>query len=116
MVMTRHIIVPSVDPGTPATLSYALTTTLLRNELGFEGVVITDGLEMVGAGSLSDGEKAVRCVLAGADLLLGLTDLSGTVSALEYAVQTGRITMAQLDAAVTRILRLKVEHGIIPMP
>ena len=114
MVMTGHIIVPSVDPGTPATLSYALTTTLLREEMGFTGVVITDGLEMVGAGSLSDGEKAVRCVLAGADLLLGLTDLQATVAALETAVQTGRITTAQLDAAVTRILRLKVEHGIIP--
>ena len=115
MVMTGHIIVPSIDPDTPATLSRALTTTLLREEMGFDGVVVTDALRMTGAGSLSQGEKAVQCVLAGADLLLGLTELPAVVTALENAVQSGRITTAQLDAAVTRILRLKVEHGIIPM-
>ena len=115
MVMTGHIIVPSVDPNTPATLSYALTTTLLREEMGFDGVVVTDALRMTGAGDLSQEEKAIRCVQAGADLLLGLTELPAVVAALENAVQTGRITTAQLDAAVTRILTLKLNHNLISM-
>ena len=114
MVMTGHIIIPTIDYNTPTTYSYALTTTLLREEMGFEGVIITDALRMTGAGSLSQGEKAVRCVQAGADILLGLTELPESVAALEQAVQSGRITTAQLDAAVTRIIRMKVEHGIIP--
>lgn len=115
MVMTGHIIVPSVDPNMPATLSYALTTELLRNEMGFKGVVVTDALRMTGAGNLSQGEKAVQSVLAGADLLLGLTELPEVVAALENAVQTGRIPEAQLDAAVTRILTLKLNHDLISM-
>ena len=72
MVMTGHIVLPGLDKsGTPASHSYAISTELLRNELGFNGIIVTDGMEMGGlTKSAWAGESAVRAIEAGADILL----------------------------------------------
>ena len=112
MVMVGQLTVPAVDEA-PATMSRAIITDLLRHELGFEGVVITDGLQMAGAGGGTDGEKAVKCLSAGCDLLLEVSDVPGTVAALKDALAGGTITQEQVDESVLRVLRLKLEHGIL---
>ena len=112
MVMVGHITVPEIDDQ-PASQSKKLMTDLLRRELGFEGVIITDGLQMAAAGSIPDGEKALRCLDAGADLLLEIADIEGTVQALEQAVADGRLTEARIDESVLRVLQLKMEHGLL---
>ena len=114
MVMAGHITVPDIDDK-PATLSHAIITGLLREELGWDGVVITDGLDMGALSGLSEGEKCVLCFAAGADILLGVSDLPEAVAAMERALQEGVLTEEQIDKSVLRVLKLKLEHGIIPM-
>ena len=104
---------PDVD-SVPATFSKKLVTELLRGELGFSGVVITDGLEMKAALDAPDGEKALRALNAGCDLLLGLYDLPGTVRALEQAVDSGALSPEALDQHVMRVLTMKLEYGLLP--
>lgn len=113
MVMVGHLTVPDVD-SVPATFSKKLVTELLRGELGFSGVVITDGLEMKAALDAPDGEKALRALNAGCDLLLGLYDLPGTVRALEQAVDSGALSPEALDQHVMRVLTMKLEYGLLP--
>ena len=108
MVMTGHILLPALDAETPASLSYAVTTELLRNELGFNGVVVTDALEMGALAAYSDAEIAVRAIEAGADLLLAPVDAFAAMEAVENNIPTAR-----LDESVLRILLLKLEKGII---
>ena len=113
MVMVGHLTVPGID-SVPATFSKRIVTDLLRGELGFSGVVITDGLEMAAAGKQSDGRKALRALEAGCDLLLGLYDVPAAVRALEDALQTGDLTPEALDVHVLRVLTLKTRYGLIP--
>ena len=108
MVMIGHITVPKIDDA-PASQSKKITTDLLRKELGFEGVIITDGLQMKAAGADSDGAKALRCLNAGADLLLEIADVEGTVQALEQAVKDGKLKESRIDESVLRVLHLKLE-------
>ena len=112
MVMVGHITVPEIDDA-PASMSRKITTELLRNELGFEGVIITDGLQMAAAGGISDGEKALQCLDAGADLLLEIADVQGTIETLEQAVKDGRLKESRIDESVLRVLHLKIEHGLL---
>ena len=113
MVMVGHLTVPALDT-VPATFSGKIVNGLLRSELGFDGVVITDGIEMKAAGTEPDGVKALRALNAGCDLLLGPYDIPGTVKALEQAVDDGTLTMDELDAHVLRVLRLKLRYDLFP--
>lgn len=110
-VLVSHNIVTALDPSLPASLSPA-AHSLLRNELGFDGLIITDDLAMAGANGAEDaGETAVLAVLAGNDMLLS-TDYPAQIAAVLAAVETGRIDEALIDAAVLRILRYKIMAGL----
>jgi beta-N-acetylhexosaminidase len=114
-VMSAHVVMPKLDPsGDPATLSKKILTGLLREKLGFDGVVSTDALDMKGVREkYSDGEVAVRAVLAGADLLLMTPDMPEAHAAVLAAVKSGRISATRLDQSVRRLLDLKAARGLL---
>jgi beta-glucosidase-like glycosyl hydrolase/CubicO group peptidase (beta-lactamase class C family) len=114
-IMTGHLAVPALepDPDVPATMSPKITTDLLRGQMGFEGLVVTDALEMGGVTvRYPPGEVAVRSILAGADVLLIPPVLDAALQAVREAVASGRIPMSRLDEAVTRVLRAKAKLGL----
>ena len=109
-IMTGHLAVPAFesDPTTPATLSSRILTDLLRKQLGFDGLLVTDALDMGGVTTLyPPGEAAVRSIQAGADVLLMPPNTDAALAALEQAVASGRISESRVDDSVRRILRAK---------
>ena len=112
MVMVGHITVTAVDDE-PATISKAVITDLLREELGWDGVVITDSLDMGALAGYDNGEVCVKFLEAGGDILLGVPDIEAALTALETAVTDGRLTEQRIDESVQRVLELKIAHGII---
>ena len=119
-VMVAHILLTRLDPERPASLSPAVVTGLLREELGFAGAVLTDDLTM-GAVTQSYGlgEAAVLAVEAGCDILLvchGPDSVPAVRTALLEAAASGRITAERLDESVYRILRLKTEYALTNEP
>ena len=115
MVMVGHLTVPTMD-DVPASLSHKIVTNLLRYDLGFRGVIVTDGLQMQALAQYTDGEKAVLALAAGNDMLLEIGDVPGAVAAVEQVLADGTLTQAALDASVLRVLQLKLAHGIVPLP
>jgi len=112
IVLVGHLAIPSLDPsGNPATVSSAMIDGLLRTELGFDGVVMTDGLNMRAVEDIDPGRLVVQAVLAGADILLVPPDLGVAYRALTSAVERGEISPERLDRSVLRILRLKERLG-----
>ena len=118
MVMMGHIALPGLDEsGDPASHSSAITTELLRNEIGFDGIIITDGMEMGGLTQTAwAGESAVRAVQAGADILLLPMDVDQTINSIEEAVNSGRISQDQINQSVARIWEMKEEMGLLTEP
>lgn len=113
LVMLGHLTVPDLDKE-PATFSHRIATQLLREELGFYGVVITDSLRMKAVTShWSSGEAAVMAVQAGVDLLLCPADPEEAVGALLDALEQGQLSQERIDESVLRILELKDEWGIL---
>ncbi len=113
-VMIGHLIVSDIEDNTPALFSYKIVTQLLREEMGFDGVVITDSLRMQAITDYyGNGQAAVLAVQAGVDMLLCPTNLEEAANALLDAVQTGEISEERLDESVLRILRLKEKMGIL---
>ena len=137
MVMTAHIVYPQIETGTyvskadgseihlPATLSKTIITGLLRDELGFEGVIVTDAMNMDAIAAHFDTMDAARYAInAGVDMMLMPVDLSteeGIASMDDYIggiaamVEKGEIPEERLDQAVTRILALKEKCGLLDM-
>ena len=133
-IMTAHIALPSIlgDSSTPATLSSRVMTDLLRNELGFQGLLITDAMDMNGVlanvrpgrggqvvsgtygtiNSIGLAEACKRALEAGADVLLMPSDVPTAIEAVVTAVQEGRLTTARVDASVKRILLMKERLGL----
>jgi beta-glucosidase-like glycosyl hydrolase/CubicO group peptidase (beta-lactamase class C family) len=114
-IMTGHLSVPALepDPNTPATLSSRILTDLLRHELHFEGLVVTDAMDMGGITvRYAPGEAAVRAFEAGVDALLMPPVPDAAFEGLQGAVRTGRISQARLDASVRRILQAKARLGL----
>jgi beta-N-acetylhexosaminidase len=116
LVMSGHLDVQAVDPGTPATFSAKVLVDLLRTRLGFQGVVVTDALNMAAAQRWSPAEAAVRAILAGNDLLLQPPDLDAAQKGLLDALHTGRLPRERLVQAVTRIVTLKLRLLGAPRP
>ena len=118
MIMSGHLVVPALDPsGDPATLSQPILTGILRGELGYNGVIITDSLAMQGVrDKYGDAEVAVRAILAGVDNLLMAPDMDAAYAGVQAAVATGRISEKRLNESVARILLLKLKQGILLHP
>jgi beta-N-acetylhexosaminidase len=120
MIMVTHVMIPAIDPNLPATLSPKLVQGVLRGELGYDGVVMTDSLYMKGISvRYSLGEAGVLSVIAGDDLLEGAWDsasMTVMLDALKTAVEQGRISQARIDQSVRRILLLKQQYGLLLAP
>ena len=127
MIMTTHVLVPAYDTTAPASLSPVLIDDVLRGQLGYQGVVITDAMEMGGIGiymqqqgytepSQAVAEASVRAVLAGNDIIECPHDtdqVAAIVTTLLSAVQSGRISQARLHLSLQRIINLKVQMGLL---
>ncbi|MGH2716936.1 MAG: glycoside hydrolase family 3 protein [Thermoleophilaceae bacterium] len=117
-IMTAHIVVPALDDsGRPATLSRPILTDLLRREMNFDGVVVTDALTMEGVREMfGDDRVPVEAIKAGADLLLMPPDLDLAYRSVLEAVRSGEISERRIDRSVYRILRLKERLGLFEQP
>nr|WP_205616188.1 glycoside hydrolase family 3 protein [Streptomyces harenosi] len=117
-VMTAHLMFPALDPsGDPATLSRPILTGILREELGYDGVVVTDSLGMQGVRTKYGDERVpVLALKAGVDQLLNPPRLDVAWNAVLKAVQEGELTEARLDESILRILRLKAGLGLFRDP
>jgi beta-glucosidase-like glycosyl hydrolase len=115
-IMVGHLAMTAIDgpDAGPASLSKGVVTGLLRERLGFDGLVVSDALDMQGVQKLFNaGEAAVRCVEAGVDVLLSSPDDDAAFTAVRAAVDTGRISVDQIDASVRRILRAKASLQLV---
>lgn len=115
MIMTAHVQFPAIEPnGDPATISYSVLTELLRNELGYKGVIVTDCLEMKAISEgIGVGRGAVEAVKAGADLILVSHRFDRQIAAfkaIEEAIESGEITEERLNEAVDRVLAVKAKQ------
>ncbi|NUR07657.1 MAG: glycoside hydrolase family 3 protein [Nocardioidaceae bacterium] len=117
-IMTAHVVFPAVDPsGAPATMSHKILTGVLRDELGFKGLIVTDALDMGGATATYPPDVApVQAILAGADQLLIPPKMDTAYGAVLAAVRSGKISRQRLDDSVYRVLLHKYQHGIFADP
>ncbi len=107
-VMSAHLMIPVWDQQYPATLSPAILTGQLRQNLGFEGLIVTDALVMGGITQFADSNAvAVQAIAAGADILLMPPDVDGAITAIETAVKTGQLPESRIYASVARIWQAK---------
>ena len=116
-VMVAHVTVPALepDPNRVATTSPAIVTDLLKRQLGFQGIVVTDALDMAGLTRLYSaniGRAAVDAFKAGSDLLLIPADLDASYNAVLEAARSGEIPSARLDASVLKLLKAKASLGL----
>ncbi len=118
--MVAHLSVPALDPDphTVASISPAIVDGLLRHDMGFQGMVVTDAMDMNGLmalfppGPAASGQAAVAAVKAGDDVLIIPADLDGAYNGLLAAVRSGEIPEARIDQSVLRILRAKASVGL----
>ncbi|HVJ05375.1 MAG TPA: glycoside hydrolase family 3 protein [Candidatus Saccharimonadales bacterium] len=120
-VMVAHLTVPAIEPDVkrPASISAAVVTGLLKEELGFRGLVVTDGMAMgaltqffTGTDSEISAKSAVEAVKAGDDMVIVPLDIEGAYNGLLDAVRNGEISQARIDESVTKILRMKASLGL----
>jgi beta-N-acetylhexosaminidase len=117
-IMTAHIQVPSLDPsGDPATLSHPIMTGILREQLHFDGVVITDALDMQGVrDKYGDDRVPVLALKAGVDLLLMPPNPVLAYDSVLNAVRSGEISETRIEESLTRILAMKARRGLLEDP
>ncbi|MGB9907584.1 MAG: glycoside hydrolase family 3 N-terminal domain-containing protein [Candidatus Saccharicenans sp.] len=114
-IMTAHLYLPALEPeeGLPATLSPRILTGLLRQQMGFKGLVVTDALEMRGiTGYFGDEEAALRALKAGVDLLLLPPDPVRVIERLTLAVRTGELPLSRVEESLRRVLLAKTRLGL----
>ena len=121
MIMSTDVLVPSLDPKLVAEISPTIMTDVLRKQLGYDGVAITDALIMLGlqidGRHLDLPEAGVRALAAGNDLLLGPSDpasMRSLVDAIKAALKDGTLPKSRLDEAATRVLTLKIQRHLMP--
>lgn len=114
MIMVGHITLPNVTEEIPATLSHDIVTGILREEMKYNGIIITDSMAMNAiANWYSSDEAAVKAIQAGCDMILMPYQLESAVNGIETAVNSGDITEERIEESVLRILKAKLEAGII---
>ena len=114
MIMPTDVLMPAIDAKNPAELSYTFITGILRNEFHYDGVVMTDALYMDGMNRFT---AAVQALQAGDDMILGPNDSQQTaitIQTIKDAIHSGKLSMARIDEAVTRIIALKMQYHIMP--
>jgi len=120
MIMTTDLLMPALDPKLPAELSPTIIDGVLRQQMGYNGVVVTDALYMAGiSAKWSEPQAGVLAIEAGDDMLVGAFSpymVSLTISALKAAMSSGQLTKARIDESVRRILTLKMRMGLLPIP
>lgn len=118
MIMPTDVLMPAIDPVWPAELSHTFMTDILRHELGYDGVVITDALYMKGiSDKWSLPQAAVLALNAGDDMILGPNgsyQMIQMLNGLKAALQNGTLSKARVDEAAARIITLKLERHIMP--
>jgi beta-N-acetylhexosaminidase len=119
MVMVTHVVIPAVDATRPASLSHAVITGVLRDQLHFNGVVITDGIYMKSLQQYTFDQIVLYAVEAGVDIISSTYSTASTAEAeadILQAVQDGTISKARIDDSVRRILLVKLHYGVLAMP
>jgi beta-N-acetylhexosaminidase len=120
MIMSTDVLMPALDPSVPAEISKPIITGILRNELHYDGVAITDALYMAGiANHYSFGQAAVLAIEAGNDMIMAPWTPSmeqSIVDGLKQALANGSLSMAQVDNSVRRIIALKMRFRLLPGP
>ncbi len=118
MIMTTDVLMPAIDPTMPAELSHTFVTGILRDQLGYNGVVLTDALYMQGiANKWSIPQAVVLAIEAGNDMILGVRDssvLGASVVALKQALADGSLSMQRINQSVERIIALKIQYHLWP--
>jgi len=119
-IMVTHEIVHAIDSSVPSSLSYKVVTGILRNELGFQGVIMTDSLTMESITAYyTEDQAAAVAVEAGSDLLMGAAtpaDVASMIQGIKQAIDAGSISTQRIDDSVRRILMLKYQMGLLPIP
>ena len=119
-IMVTHEIVHAIDSSVPSSLSYKVVTGILRDELGFQGVIMTDSLTMEGITAYyTEDQAAAVAVEAGSDLLMGATtpaDVASMIQGIKQAIDSGTISQQRINDSVRRILMLKYQMGLLPIP
>jgi beta-N-acetylhexosaminidase len=117
MIMSTDVLMPAIDPNLPSELSPKTINGILRGQLGYDGVVITDGLYMQGISSTwSLSQASVLSIIAGDDIVEGPYTpgtVAAVIAALKQAISQGKLTIDRINQSVQRILLLKVQYGII---
>jgi beta-N-acetylhexosaminidase len=117
MIMVAHLLVPALEPEKPTTFSKKTITALLREGMEFNGLIVSDALDMGAlAGTYSQEEIAVRAVEAGMDILLHPRDAAVTIAAVVSAVEQGILTRERIDESVQRIMAAKTRLGLFDAP
>jgi beta-N-acetylhexosaminidase len=119
MIMSTHVVVQAVDPTRPASLSYPVLTGILRDQLHYNGVIITDAIYMQALNVYPVVDRILDAVEAGNDIISAAYDPGVALLALDTihsAVQNGAITKQRIDDSVRRILALKLKYGVLSMP
>ncbi|HLX56418.1 MAG TPA: glycoside hydrolase family 3 N-terminal domain-containing protein [Ktedonobacteraceae bacterium] len=119
-IMVTHEVLHAIDGSIPSSLSYKVVTGILRDELGFQGVIMTDSLTMEGITAFySESQAAALAIEAGNDLLMGATtprDVASMIEGIKQAINSGAISMQRIDDSVRRILTMKYEMGLLKIP
>ncbi len=119
-IMVTHELVEAVDNTKPSSLSNKVVTGILRNQLGFQGVIMTDSLTMESiSADYSEGQAAALSVEAGCDLLMGAStpsDVATMIQGIKQAMNDGQISQQRIDDSVRRILMMKYQMGLLAIP
>jgi len=111
-IMTGHLSVPAIDPsGTPSSLSKIIIKEYLRDEIGFQGLVVTDAMNMAGVKTIN-GSPAVEALKAGNDMLLSVPDISGAIASVREALACNEISLEEIETKCRRVLAIKRWAGL----